>query len=815
MTRVRDIAKILSVTETANTSNVALASIEDGVGLQVYATLDDLPTTGLTSGDQAYIEATNRIYISNGSGWYNVALINATPTLVIDPTGAITLATDGSTPTVITLTGTDSDNADANLTYSAESDGSFANIATLSQDSSVFTITPLSEANATPGSSTLTFKVSDGISFGSGTTTFTLSFVTIVENSNYTTLLAKADTATDNQVDASTNNHTITETGNVTSTALSPYHPGGYSTYFDGVNDYLGIDAGYITTNTTWWTSSGFTLEMWYYKTNTKDTQLWDNRQSGTTGFLFNSHSDGYHLYNNGSWQFQSVGTEKLNQWVHVALVINGTVLTLYEDGVSIHTDSVASTASYGYFGRTQNTLAAVQYTPRGGADEFAGYMHDVRISAGSRYTTTFTPPTEPHVNDSNTVLLIGSSPNIVDKSSNNHTITVFGNTSTKRFGPYDYEPYAKSLYGGSVYFDGASDYLSFTMTSDFTFAGDFTLECWFKPNSITLDTQHPNIIILGSYQLYVNSSSNFVGISPDGLSITLNSASQSINIGKWYHVAVVRSGTSEAMFLNGVRVATNTSSTNYGASSGTSFIGSYNGSGGDFNGYIADLRFVNGTAVYDPSQTTISTPTEPLTAIANTKLLTCTNKNDIWDAGSGALLTKAGDVTASNTQRQFTSSSAMYFDGTGDYLDITSLALVNGDFTIEFWMYATSIAGTQNIYDTRTGNGFTVNMVSGVIGFYSEPNSGYLLQSSALSADTWYHVAIVRNGTAMALYIDGTSVATATNSSSFTNTTGTIGARYSRDQQYYFGYLQDLRVLKGLAAYTANFTPPTEEFDA
>ena len=145
-------------------------------GMAVYSTVDNLPTTNLTSGDQAYVSSSNRLYISNGSGWYNVALINASPSLTISPSGTVTLAIDGSTPTVITLTGADSDTANQNLTYSVESDGSFANIATLSQDSSVFTITPLSEAASTPGTSTLTFKVSDGIAFGSGTTQFSLTF---------------------------------------------------------------------------------------------------------------------------------------------------------------------------------------------------------------------------------------------------------------------------------------------------------------------------------------------------------------------------------------------------------------------------------------------------------------------------------------------------------------------------------------------------------------------------------------------------------------------------------------------------------------
>ena len=102
--------------------NRSIANLVDGSGnlvdggLTVYPTINDLPTTSLSSGDQAFVSSTSRMYISNGSGWYNVALINATPTLTISPSGAISLETDGSTPTIITLTGTDSDNADANLT---------------------------------------------------------------------------------------------------------------------------------------------------------------------------------------------------------------------------------------------------------------------------------------------------------------------------------------------------------------------------------------------------------------------------------------------------------------------------------------------------------------------------------------------------------------------------------------------------------------------------------------------------------------------------------------------------------------------------
>ena len=108
--------------------DVKSASLDNAASLTVYATKEDLPSSGMSSGDQAYVTGNSRFYISNGSGWYNVALINATPALSISPTGEILLDADNLTSTTITLTATDSDNAVAGLTYSVESDGSFAGL---------------------------------------------------------------------------------------------------------------------------------------------------------------------------------------------------------------------------------------------------------------------------------------------------------------------------------------------------------------------------------------------------------------------------------------------------------------------------------------------------------------------------------------------------------------------------------------------------------------------------------------------------------------------------------------------------------------
>lgn len=180
--RPRDIARILGKTEAANPDNKGLKA-EGGAAaaITVYSSLDSLPTSSLTAGDQAYVSANNRLYVSNGSGWYNVAIVNATPTLSLSASGTIALATDGSTTTVIRLTGTDSDNADANLVYSVESGGDFFKLATIVQDSAKqYTITPRSSDSATgygfDGAATLTFKASDGVNQATVQNTFTLTF---------------------------------------------------------------------------------------------------------------------------------------------------------------------------------------------------------------------------------------------------------------------------------------------------------------------------------------------------------------------------------------------------------------------------------------------------------------------------------------------------------------------------------------------------------------------------------------------------------------------------------------------------------------
>ena len=191
-------------------------------------------------------------------------VVNDAPSAITEVDGTYTLATDG-TATTITAVSTDPEGLALTWSYVVQS-GSLGSTATVSQADNVFTITP-STNSAHVGTFSLTFSVTDGVNgVVSAVSAFTLSF--IVQNSRYTALSVKATNTGSNQTfdDASTSNHTITASGDVTASTFSPYRHGGYATYFDG-NDRIDISAGFLGSHTEANAStSTFTIESWVYQ---------------------------------------------------------------------------------------------------------------------------------------------------------------------------------------------------------------------------------------------------------------------------------------------------------------------------------------------------------------------------------------------------------------------------------------------------------------------------------------------------------------------------------------------------------------------
>ena len=163
--------------ETAISADVPL-------GTEDYATIDNLPATGNQIGDQAFVASNNKLYIWNGSGWYSIALINATPTWDSGglPEAAYELDSIGGTATTITLAATDPDGFPIQWSYLVTDSGN--DLATITNDSNgTFTITAKSLADilsagydSEGGTFDVTFRASDGNNLATTLSEFTISF---------------------------------------------------------------------------------------------------------------------------------------------------------------------------------------------------------------------------------------------------------------------------------------------------------------------------------------------------------------------------------------------------------------------------------------------------------------------------------------------------------------------------------------------------------------------------------------------------------------------------------------------------------------
>ena len=799
-TRSRKIADLLSPASVAGT-----LSVDGGGGVATYTAIGDLPSSGLTAGDMAFVDSSDRLYIWAGSGWYNIALINRAPTIqsVLDSDGGsspFALSLEG-VATTITMLAQDSDGT--LVTYSAVADSDFNAMATVSQLSNVFTITPTAIEGANTG--TITFKASDGINLASEISTFTLSFITIIENSKYTSLLVQSagvniDGTNSTFTDASTNNLTVTAgNGTPVTNTFSPYRAGGYSVEFNGT--------GYITSTVSGGLGTGnFTLEWWDYLESVGSGIIFNSRTGGTGGDGIDV-TTALNITKASEVLFGPV-TTATNIWRHVALVRSGSTLTRYINGVV--QGSVASTSDF------NGSTFYIGGNPAGNSGYMLGHISNFRAVNGTAvYTAAFTPPTEPLTAIAGTTLLTCQNSYFVDNSVSAHAITVFGNTSVVPFGPYDYLSYDPAVNGGSVYFDGVGDYLTTATDAAFAFGtGDFTLECWFNVNQLgvsqKLITFYPVGSLSGYNAIFINTN-NTVSYGRNGANNIASSETITTNV--WYHLAAVRQSGTTKLYLNGVQVGSNfTDSTSYLTARPAIGTDGYSLNTNNLFGYMSDIRIVKGTAVYTSAFTP---PTEPLTVISGTSLLINGDGASIIDASQSSALTLVGNTKSSTTQIKYGNSS-MAFDGTGDYLKVLgTMPTLSADFTIEFWYYQNTTGQYDSLFTTvyayATANSLRISTgpSNNTLNVASGP-SAIFTSNTAFSNTTWLHIALVRSGSTMTLYQNGVSVGSATNTQSFISSDFTIGDTSGAGSPYYLdGYMQDLRVTNGLARYTTTFTPP------
>ena len=631
-----------------------------------------------------------------------------------------------------------------------------------------------------------------------------------VSGSAETSFLLKTDsTQTDAQVDASSNTFTITESGDIKSTALSPYHPKGYNISFNNsTNDEL-ITA---TDNSFVIGTNDFTAEVWVYLTETLGSYnkvIWSGTGSSKFSLETQSTDNKLHVTDYQSTIFGTSSTAlSVGVWTHVAVVRSSGTMKMYFDGTEVM--SISNSTN---FVGTEVRLARNDTTI---------ILRDARLVVGTAvYTSAFTPPTEPLTAIANTKFLGANLPYLAyeDASGAGNAYGTIGGSPdiVSTTSPYDHVAYSPSSHGGSVYFDGTGDYLTTSSNiHDGIGTGDFTAEAWVYldeaigsnrgifGSGLSDGADEFTLLLLSSGVLYFDygGSQDYV---QTGVVFTANT---------WHHIALTRSGTSFNIWLNGTSVASATLSADIGGSSNFT-VGS--GRGIVWKGYISDARIVTGTAVYT---TAFTPPTQPLTAISGTQLLTCTNKNNIFDAAGSNLLTVVGDTTT-NTSTVNYSSSSVYFDGGGDYIKLNGSFsdFFDGPFTIEFFVNLTS-ASSSSVISLGDGSGVDgLYLLHGGYGCYVGTNGTWNLISGSvtgMTTGTWHHFAFTWDGSDYRIFVDGALELSATSSAKIGPGGGytlAIGATYTGVQPT-TGYVEDVRFTKGLARYTSNFTPPTAAFE-
>jgi len=439
----------------------------------------------------------------------------------------------------------------------------------------------------------------------------------------------------------------------------------------------------------------------------------------------------------------------------------------------------------------------------------------------------------------------IGATPNgqqnntFLDSSANNYAITRTGIPTQGSLSPYPLNgvAYSPTLHGGSGYFNSGNT-TKLTLPSTVVGSaldygtGSFTIECWYMfkqvgPYSLGLIISQT---VSGNNNLLIAINSNrAINIWLGGAELG-TSANSVIPLNTWCHVALVRNGTSVKVYVNGTSALTSTSSASIGGGMVPCINGYGHASGYGNICYISNMRIVKGLAVYTSNFTP---PTSPVTLTSNggatpstaptsgqVSLLCDFTNGGIFDNATKNVLTTVGDAKVSTSDVKFGTGS-MLFDGVGNSLQnntsegATSTTFGTANFTIEMWVLLNTASTVQGICEasqlTAIAGRFYLRLEGGKFRFGSYPISDSLVSNQISVASTWYHLAVSRSGTLLKMFLNGTQVDSETDSTNFIGSGITVGA--IAGPFYLNGNIDDLRITKGVARYTANFTPPARAF--
>jgi hypothetical protein len=230
------------------------------------------------------------------------------------------------------------------------------------------------------------------------------------------------------------------------------------------------------------------------------------------------------------------------------------------------------------------------------------------------------------------------------------------------------------------------------------------------------------------------------------------------------------------------------------------------NGTSGIF-AWGAQLEAASSMGNYTPTPANFSTAPSLLLNFANAAVVDSAGANNLL-TGNNATITSANKY----------GSGALTFGGSTDKLQMASSPQFNfgtGDFTVEAWINPTTVNAWQVIFktssDTSWSGGVTLALNNGVgSGVRFRVGTAFVDSATSITPNTWTHVAITRNNASCRIFLNGKLDASLSNiETADAQTTPTVGNETSGSSYPYIGSIDDLRVTKGLARYTSDFTPP------
>ncbi|NBP16484.1 hypothetical protein EBU95_19200 [bacterium] len=625
--------------------------------------------------------------------------------------------------------------------------------------------------------------------------------------------------------DSSSNNFLITRSGNATQGTFSPFSQAGWSVLFTGSTDI----ALNVTTGTGVAFGTGdFCQEFFVYPNSFPTNWRIISYPSSAVASILQSGAGGGLGIDIGGGIVSTGYTLTIGVWSHIVFTRQSGVIRVFVDGILRY--NVSNTTNYS---TSQNVY--IGGFP-GFTQSWDGYISNARIIKGSvpaayqtssttNGATIFTSPSSPLSSVTGTELLLCQSNRFIDTNTQTtaKTIAIQGSPKIQAFSPYAATAtYSAATHGGSAYFDGSGDYLTLPTGSAFApGTGDFTIDGWFYPQNTDFMLWSQTISGTNYFILGLNAAGTTFGFtattSGGGSGI---SGPANITLNSWNYFSVRRASGIVTVYTNGSSGTPVSNTMDINNTTYVPTIGRYTHAAANiFTGYISNLRYVKGTAIA-PS----SVPTTPSTAVSGTSALLNFTNDAIEDATGRNVIEIVGDARTTSAVAKWAGQTSMYFDGTGDYAvsaDTLSGNFGTGDFTVEYWFRC----GTQSTsYVTQVGTldsgspsgswrfGTQLGTAAGVYLAYHTGTSfvDVTFTTTNYNDNTWRYAALTRSGTTVRAFIDGVQVGSnQTISQNFSARRIVLGAELTTPT-YYVGYLQDVRVTRGYARYTSNFTPPT-----